>query len=57
MKIVEKEKFNILVAEEGKLRDKEQNEEEIYYCKEAYIPKTITLEDCEKKFEEVSEEI
>ncbi len=57
MKIVKKEKFNILVAEEGKkLKNKENTEDEVYYFNEAYIPKTMTLEDCEKKFEEVEDE-
>lgn len=57
MEIVKKELLNKLVPGEGmKLKDKEQNEnEEIYYCKEAYIPKTLTLEDCKEKFEEVEE--
>lgn len=57
MKIIEKQKFNILKAEEGKvLRDKEQLEnEEVYYFKEAYMPKNITLEECEEKFVEFVE--
>lgn len=59
MKIIEKEKFNILEAEKGKqLRDKEQNEnEDIYYFKEAYLPKSMTLEECEEKFIEVEDEV
>jgi len=59
MKIIEKEKFNKLVPEEGKqLRDKKQDEnEEIYYFKEAYLPKNMTLEECKEKFEEVEDNI
>lgn len=59
MKIVEKEKFNMLIAEEGKqLIDKEEVEsEEKYYFKQAYIPKKMTLEECKEKFVEVEENI
>ncbi len=59
MKIIEKKELNKLVPEEcKKLKDKEQNEnEEEYLCKEAYIPKSLTLEKCKEKFVEVEEEV
>lgn len=71
MKIIEKENFNILEANEKYALkskndiytpayiDKEGNEIEEhmpYYFKKAYVPKNITLEEAEKLYEEVLEE-
>lgn len=58
MRILEKEKFNMLIAEGGKiLIDKEDTEiKEKYYFKQAYIPKTFTIQECENKFIEIEEE-
>lgn len=56
MKIIKKEKYNLLIPEEGKiLKEKEQMENEEYLFKEAYLPKNITLEECKKKFIEGDE--
>ncbi|MCI8654487.1 MAG: hypothetical protein HFJ48_01225 [Clostridia bacterium] len=56
MKIIEKEKYNLLVAEEGRiLKEREKIENEEYLFKEAYLPKNITLEECKKKFIEGDE--
>lgn len=59
MRILEKEKFNMLIADTDKvLIDKEEVEKENpYYFKEAYIPKTMTLQECKEKFVEVEENI
>ena len=61
MKIVEKDKFNMLIADENKeLYDKNyEDEENIYYFTSAFIPKNMTIEECKNRFEErwmVSEE-
>lgn len=54
MKIIEKEKFNILVPEKDNvLIEKEKQNEETF--KEAYLPKSITLEECKQKFIEIVE--
>lgn len=60
MQIIEDEEleFNILKVEEGyKLIDKEEQEnEELYYFTKAFLPKAMTLEECEEKYEEVEED-
>ncbi len=60
MQIIEDEEleFNILKVEEGyKLIDKEEQEnEEPYYFTKAFLPKAMTLEECEEKFVEVDED-
>ena len=70
MEIIEKEKFNILLSNEGYvLRDVNDTykppyidddgneiEEHIpYYFKKAYIPKNITLEEAKKLYVEILE--
>ncbi len=56
MQIIEDEKFNILRADESKQLTYNEEQEEPYYFKEAYIPKKITLEECKEKFIEIDKE-
>lgn len=57
MEIKEKENFNLLIPQKGyKLRNRQIEEnEEPYYFKEAYLPKTITIKECDEKFIELEE--
>lgn len=57
MKIIEEKLYNTLIPEEGYLlHDKTEvieEGQEPYYTDIIYLPKTITLEQCEEIYEEV----
>lgn len=57
MKIIEKEKLNILQADDGYLlKSKDDTSETPYYFEKAYIPKSMTLEQAQSQYEEINKD-